>query len=125
MGFRSNAFATVWETKTQSDRWTRLRISISRKNPQTNEYETDFSGWVDCYGSSVAAKAAKLKEKDRIKILSCDISNKYDKEKNTTYWNPKIFDFEMAGSSSTGSGQRSSHAASEGENDDDGSDLPF
>lgn len=38
MGFRNGAFAKVWEVTPVSDTSTKLRISISRKNKQTNEY---------------------------------------------------------------------------------------
>lgn len=134
MGFRNNAFATVWEVKPRNERWTKIRISISRKDQQTGDYETEFSGWVDVYGTIAAAKAAKLKERDRIKLSSVDLTNSYNAEAKTTYWNPKIFGFEMAdGADSTGHGggggrqQQRQQQAYEGENEADEFDegLPF
>ena len=53
MGFRKDTFATVWSVEPTSDTMTKARISISRKNRQTGEYETDFSGFVSFVGSSV------------------------------------------------------------------------
>ena len=54
MGFRTGAYAKVWEISPMSDTSTKLRISISRKNKQTGEYEQDFSGFVLCIGSAAA-----------------------------------------------------------------------
>lgn len=46
MGFRTGAFAKVWEVTPMSDTSTKVRISVSRKNKQSGEYEQDFSGFV-------------------------------------------------------------------------------
>lgn len=94
MGFRKEAFATIWSVESTSDTLTKARISISRKNKQTGEYDTDFSGFVSFVGTAAAKKAAGLKEKDRIRLGDVDVTNKYDKEKNVTYTNYKIFSFE-------------------------------
>ena len=53
MGFRSGSFAKVWEVSPVNDTSTKLRISVSRKNKQTGEYEQDFSGFVMCVGTHV------------------------------------------------------------------------
>ena len=61
------------------------------------------------------------------------MTNSYDKEKKVTYWNPKVFDFEMAdgaggnsgGRSSSGSSRRREQEAYEGENEADDDGLPF
>lgn len=81
MGFREKAFATIWSTEPISDTLTKARISVSRKNKQSGEYETDFSGFVSFIGTAAAKKSACLKEKDRIRLGDVDVSNKYDKEK--------------------------------------------
>lgn len=94
MGFQTGAYAKIWQIKpSEKGNSTNIQLSISRKNKMTNEYETDFSGFVNFYGEA-HKKAELLKEKDRIKITSCDVSNRYDKEKQTTYWTCKVFDFE-------------------------------
>ena len=90
MGFRKESYATVWSVETVSDTLTKARISISRKNKQTGEYETDFSGFVSFVGTAAAKKASLLKEKDRIRLGDVDVTNKYDKEKNVTYTNFKV-----------------------------------
>ncbi len=102
MGFRTGAYAKVWEVTPMSDTSTKVRLSISRKNKQTGEYEQDFSGFVLCIGTAAARNAAKLKEGARIKLGDCDVTTKYDAQKKVTYTNFKLFSFENAdGDSST------------------------
>lgn len=97
MGFRTGAFAKIWEVKPISDTNVRLRLSVSRKNKQTNEYEQDFSGYVNAIGTAAAKKAASLKEGDRIKLGDVDVTTKYDGEKKVTYTNYKLFSFDVDG----------------------------
>lgn len=94
MGFRNESYATVWSVEVVSDTFVKGRISISHKDKQTGEYNTDFSGFVSFVGTATAKKAAALKEKDRIHLERVDVTNKYDKEKNVAYTNFKIFAFE-------------------------------
>lgn len=101
MGFRSGAYATVWEVNSVSETMTKVRLSTSRKDKQTNEYETDFSGFVAFVGAKAAKDAAHLKEKDRIKIGDTDVTTKYDKEKKISYTNFTVFSFESANVSPT------------------------
>lgn len=100
MGFGKNNYAKVWEVDRKSDTLTKLRISTSRKNKKTEEYETDFSGFIACVGTACAGKAAKLKSGDRIQIGDCDVTNRYDKEKKVTYTDFKVFNFEVSGGNS-------------------------
>ena len=95
MGFRTGAYAKVWEVKPFSDTSVRIRLSISRKNKSTGEYEQDFSGYVTAVGTAAAKKAATLKEGDRIKLGDVDVTTKWDGEKHVTYTNFKMFSFEM------------------------------
>ena len=125
MGFRTGAFAKVWEVKPFSDTSVKLRLSVSRKNKQTGEYEQDFSGFVNAVGTAAAKKAASLKEGDRIKIGDVDVTTKYDAEKKTTYTNFKMFSFELDdGASAPKSGNTEPQpSVDSGEVDD--SRLPF
>ena len=89
MGFRTGAYAKVWEVTPMSDTSTKVRMSVSRKNKQTGEYEQDFSGFVLCIGTAAARKAMQLHEGSRIKIGDCDVTTKYDSQKKITYTNFK------------------------------------
>ncbi len=125
MGFRTGAYAKVWEVTPMSDTSTKVRLSVSRKNKQTGEYEQDFSGFVLCIGTAAARNAAKLKEGARIKLGDCDVTTKYDAQKKVTYTNFKLFSFEDAdGNSSTGSDKTDPQpTVDEGEIDENR--LPF
>lgn len=124
MGFRTGAYAKVWEVKPMSDVSTKIRVSVSRKNKETGEYEQDFSGFVMAIGSAAARKASNLKEGDRIKLGDIDVSTRYDKEKKTSYVNYKVFSFELE----SGDAEPTDPAevpVDDGEVDDAGPGLPF
>lgn len=90
MGFRVDSYAKVWEIENKGN-YSEAKISISKKNKQTNQYETEFQSKVRLVGQ---AHTCKVKANDRIKIKSCDVTNKYDKEKKITYTNYVIFEIE-------------------------------
>lgn len=94
MGFRQGSWATVWEVKPMSDTFTKCRISTSRKDKTTGQYETDFSGFVAFVGTAAAAKAARLSERERIKLGDVDVTVKYVKESGKQYTNFTVFSFE-------------------------------
>ena len=96
MGFRQGAYAKVWSVERKSDTMTKLRISISRKNKSTGEYEQEFSGFVAAVGTAAASRAAALNEGDRIRLGDVDVTNTYDKVNRKEYTNFKLFSFEMA-----------------------------
>lgn len=117
MGFRTGAYAKVWEVTPMSDTSTKVRMSVSRKNKQSGEYEQDFSGFVLAIGTAAAHKAASLKEGDRIKLGDVDVSTKYDREKKVTYTNFKMFSFDVenGGNSSAGYGSNTQPSVDDGE----------
>lgn len=138
MGFRKDAFCTVWEVSPISDTMTKGRVSISRKNRDTGEYVQDFSGFITFVGTAAARKALSLKERDRIQLGDVDVSNRYVKEKNTTYTDFKVFSFktqdELDGNTGAQQAPKTSGGAhgsiddyvnsvGDGEIDDEG--LPF
>lgn len=126
MGFRNGAYATVWEVRNGNGNWMDVKLSTSKKNRQSGEYETDFSGYVRFIGDA-ASKAAYLGERSRIKIGECDVTNHYSKEKGVTYTNFAVFSFEEAdgggSSGSTGKQQSSGDGFMSYPDDDEG--LPF
>lgn len=97
MGFKAGAWCTVFgmpESKT--DMVTSARIAISVKNRQTGEYDQTFSGFVSFIGSSAATKALRLRDRQRIRLNEVDVTSKYNKEKNITYYNFSVFSFDTA-----------------------------
>lgn len=136
MGFRNGAFVKVWEVQPKNEKRTTLRVTISRKRQDTSEYVQEFTGFIDCIGTACADKASKLKDGDRIKLVNCDVSNSYDKDKGVTYWNCKVFAFESEEefSNDSGSGQPASRPPQQQQNrggsgnpfeDGDDGNLPF
>ena len=96
MGFRNNGYLTVWEVRTtKSNKVTMARVSSSRKDRETGDYETDFSGWVKFIGRTAEA-ALKLKQKDRIVAKSVEVQNRWDKEEQKEYTDFIIWEFDMA-----------------------------
>lgn len=41
MGFRNNAYAKVWKSEDKGN-YSVVELSTSKKNKQTDQYETDF-----------------------------------------------------------------------------------
>lgn len=119
-GFRNGSWATCWQTETGQGKYVKGRISISRKNKETGEYEDEFSGFVMFIGEA-RAKAEHLKERDRIKLGDVDVTRRYDKEKNKEYYNFKVFSFETE-AEANGGGQSS--YAYQGGNPVDGGFTP-
>lgn len=103
MGFRNKAYAKVWDIKPVSNTRTDLRITISRKNQESGEFEEEFAGFVSCYGTAAASKAAKLTKGSRICLGDVDVTNHYDKKNKVTYTNYKVFSFEENGAAESGS----------------------
>ena len=95
MGFRNNAYATVWETR-PNDNSIAVRLSTSRKsgtNPDgTTAFDTDFSAWV-LFIKDAYAQAKKLKPKDRIQLLSTDCVLTWDSENQRE--NKRFFCYEF------------------------------
>lgn len=124
MGFRVGSYAKVWAVDPKTDTNTVVRISISRKNKKSGEYEQDFSGFVSFVGTAAAKKAANLKEGDRIKLGDVDVTTSYNAEKKITYTNYKAFDFTVEGSTdNTPSNTEPQPEVGDGEVNDDR--LPF
>lgn len=126
MGFRTGAYAKVWEVTPNSDTCTKVRLSVSRKDKQSGQYEQDFSGFVLAIGTAAASKALKLKEGDRIKLGDVDVTTKYDKEKKITYTNYKLFSFEDAnGEANTAEDKTNPQPDVDDGEIDENSRLPF
>ena len=129
MGFRKDAYATVWQIESVSNTLTKGRISIDRKNKETDQYEQEFGGFVSFVGTACAAKAMRLKEKDRIKLGDVDVTLRYDKEKKREYTTFKIFSFDDVTLDRGGSAAQPKPAPKntmyDGEPTEEAADLPF
>lgn len=126
MSFRNNAYATVWEVTPKTATITSARISTSRKDKETDKYETDFSGFVSFLGTAAASKALSLKKEDRIKLLDVAVTSEYNKEQNKTYTNFKVFDFELATKGNSTQAPKTNSTEKEVDSGEvEAEDLPF
>ena len=93
MSFKNGAYATLWEHKDGKGNYHDGRISTSKK--YNGNYEEDFGAWVRFIGDA-KTKCEKLSDKrQRIKIISCEVTNRWDREAKKEYVNFAIFDFEL------------------------------
>lgn len=95
MGFRQGAYAKVWRVEDKGN-YSVAQISISRKKDET--YETEFqNNFVRLVGTAhdMGKNIQEVKNGTSIKITSCDVTNRYDKEKDKEYTNFVIFGFEF------------------------------
>lgn len=128
MGFRQDArFVKVWEVENKGN-YHIVSLSTSKKNKETNEYETDFSNKFVRFIGSAHTMAADLKRGDTIKLGSCEVTNRYDKEKNTTYTNYLVYSFEKEGNNTNSTPNSSSQKPNDDFMkipDDADEELPF
>lgn len=89
MGLHNGCWAKVWEVK-PGEKNTILRVSISRKDKNTGNYVDDFTGYLKLVGEA-QKMSGELLVADRIKIGSCDVSTRYEKDTKKTYVNYTIF----------------------------------
>ena len=130
MGFRQGAYAKVWKTENKG-KYSTAQISISKKKADTNEYITEFQGFVNLVGSAhEAAKSLSIGDKGTtIQITSCDVTNNYDAKTQKSYTNFTVFGFEIPdgnnSSKQTKGSAKSSRIAPAVDNDPSEDELPF
>lgn len=129
MGFRQGAYAKVWSTEDKGN-YSTGKVSISRKNKETNRYDVEFiDNFVRFVGSAhTAVKDLAIGDKGvTIRITSCDVTNRYDAEKKRTYTNFVIFGFELPDNNYSGAKPEVAKPKPKPEpaNDSDDDDLPF
>jgi hypothetical protein len=125
MGFRTGSYAKIWGVESKGN-YSVVDMSISKKNKQSGEYETDFSSKFVRFIGTANKDAANLQKNDTIKIGECEVTSVYDKEKKTTYTNFLVFSFEKQDSNGT---KTTSKPKEEGfmniPSDIDADELPF
>lgn len=100
MGFRQGAYAKIWKVEDKGN-YHVAQMSISRKNKDTGNYDTE---WQNNFVRLVGTAHQQIKSMDishNVKLGACDVTNKYDAEKKTTYTNYVVFGFEDAGDGTT------------------------
>ena len=100
MGFANGRYATAWTDRNTNnvlnifEKYAEVQLTTSKKK-QDGTYDTDFSGRCRFVGKSFEKiRRIDLREKDRLKLLEVETTNRYDKEKKTTYNTYIVWDFE-------------------------------
>lgn len=100
MGFANGRYATAWTDRNTNkvlnifEKYAEVQLTTSKKK-QDGTYDTDFSGRCRFVGKSFEKiRRIDLREKDRLKLLEVETTNRYDKEKKTTYNSYIVWDFE-------------------------------
>lgn len=104
MAFQNGAFAKIWEF-VDKGKYGTVNLSTSKKNKETGAYDTDFQHkFVNVVGQAYEFVKGLTIPKNgvSVKITSCATTNKYNPEKQTTYWNCSIFGLEDAGFNNNG-----------------------
>lgn len=134
MGFKNNCYATIWANKnTQQivdkyEKYAIVSITTSKKNASTGNYEKDFSGKVRFIGNAFTKiKELQLAEKDRLKLLEVETTNKYDKEAGQNYTTYICWDFEIVSTQKPSEPNKVDIIDSDNSDpfDSDDSSLPF
>ena len=92
--FSNNSYAKIKNVEDKGN-YSVCKISISKKNKQTDKYETDFVGKVRFVGQAHLQRPLK---DQRIKITSCGVSNCYTKDDKLEFPNAPtytIFGYEL------------------------------
>lgn len=106
MGFSNGAFCKVWKIEHKSQTWARVNLSVSVKDRDTGEYSTEFSGFVDFFGTANVQHLSRHKEGDRIQLERVDVRTPKDEETGKYYtnyicWSFKDIEENSGGGSST------------------------
>lgn len=139
MGFRNGAYAKVWNYQlgTKADgsngNFTTGSVTVSKKNKVTGAYEKDFQdGFVKFVGEAHnKIQSMKIPKNGlTIKIVNCDVTNRYSVKTKKIYISYTIFDFEVPDRSKNNSHSNSKDDAPDEDINNDNfaaieEDLPF
>ena len=95
MGFRTGIYAKVWRFENKGN-YSVVEISTSKKNKQTDQYETDFASKFVRFIGQAHADIQALQEGVKIKLGDIEVTNSYNKETKQGYTNFLVFSFELA-----------------------------
>lgn len=88
----TKSYVTIWQPEDKRN-YVQARLSSSRKDKRNNTWVN--SNWFARFVGDCARRAADLEERDKIIITNGTVENVYDKEKNRTWLNVTVFDFEL------------------------------
>lgn len=121
MGFKTGAFVKIWNVEDKG-KYSIVELSSSKKNKQTNEYETDFSSKFVRFIGKAHTDIKNIGEVSKIKLGDVEVTNSYNKETKQSFTNFLVFSFESENNET-----KTATGSEEFFNIPDGSDtdLPF
>ena len=126
MGFCNGSYAKMWKIEHKSNTWARVNLSVRVKDKDTGEYTTEFSGFVDFFGTANVQHLSRHKEGDRIQLERVDVRTPKDETTGKYYTNYICWSFkepdETPGGKQT---QKPAKQVDDGEPDEQDDDLPF
>lgn len=108
--FSVGSYLKVWKITREADKYCDVQASTSKKN-QDGTYETDFNGFVRLVGHAANQIKGKDLTKGGFKIKNCGVTQTYDKEKNQTYTNFVVFEFDDSDNNGTSNNNSNSSSA--------------
>jgi len=123
MGFKVGSYAKIWKVENKGN-YSIVELSISKKNKQSNQYETDFSSKFVRFIGRAHTDIGLVQENCKIKLGDVEVTNSYNKDTKQSFTNFLVFSFE------TVEGQASALPSSDSQEwmsipDLADSDLPF
>lgn len=95
MGFRSGSYAKVWRFEDKGN-YAIVEISTSKKNKQTDQYETDFNSKFTRFIGKAHTDILALQDGVKIKLGEIEVTNSWNKETKQGYTNFLVYTFEVA-----------------------------
>lgn len=130
--FSNNAYMKIWEVRENEGRVSAIMSSSKKKvdkagNPVLDAngkqvYEQDWSGWASFVGKAKDV-GKTLTDQSRIQIISCGVTNSYNKETKETGTYYTIFECKDV-TGQTGDGTTSAPATSQTSAGDGFSNIP-
>lgn len=90
MGFRNGAYAKIWNSEDKG-KYSVVELSTSKKNKETDEYETDFSSKFVRFIGAAHEALKKLGDRTRVKLGSVEVTNSYNKDTKKGYTNFLVY----------------------------------
>ena len=95
MGFRTGSYAKVWRFEDKGN-YAVVELSTSKKNKQTDQYETDFQSKFVRFIGQAHTDIIGMADGVKIKLGDVEVTNSYNKETKVAYTNFLVFSFEVA-----------------------------
>lgn len=97
MGFKTGAYLTIWkEGNNFGGNYVCRQCSTNRKDPNTGEYSSDFSGFVRFVGKAKDV-VASLPERSRIRVKECEVTTYFSNKSQRNECNFVVWDCETVG----------------------------